>query len=114
MMEGVQSHPAGQRLPAKLSPARRTAVGELQTLPAKLLHRGARRADAPKGGKENSQALLHLLVGIQNHPLLLVIDQPRRQEHFEFAPLRFAEHAPQEPRADHVQFGFAHRSLKAQ
>src|SRR6266566_9881608 len=114
MVQGIQRHPTGQRRPTKLAPAGRTAIRELELLAPELLHRRARRTGALKGGKEHAQALLHLLVWIQNHPVLLIIDQPRRQQHPQLAPLRFAHDPANHACPDEVQLRFAHRPFEAQ
>ena len=61
-----------------------------------------------------SQALLHLLVGVQHHPFVLVINQPNRQEHLQFTALGFAVETADQTRLEHVQLRFTHRALESE
>ena len=64
---------------------------KLQSLFAEGGHGGPRRAAPPERVEEKAEALLHLLIRIQHHPLGGIVNQPDRQTHFQFATLRFAQ-----------------------
>ena len=58
--------------------------------------------------------MLHLAVGIEDHAIVVVIDQSGGQARLQLAAARLALDAALQARAEHVQLGFAHRSLQPQ
>ena len=82
VVQGIQSDGVSEFLPDDLARTGLAAFGELQAVPAKGLDRRPRRPHPLERGEEHAQTLLHLLVGFQNHMVVLVIDQADRQRHF--------------------------------
>ena len=77
-------------------------------------HNRAGRGLAAEDVEEGRQCVLHLAVGIEDHAIVVVIDQSGGQAHLQLAAARLALDAALQARAEHVQLGFAHRSLQPQ
>jgi hypothetical protein len=73
-----------------------------------------RRADPAKRGEEQPHALLHLPVGIENHPIAGVVDEANGQAQPELPPSGLVQHPTPQPRPDHVQLRLRHRPLQAE
>ena len=69
---------------------------------------------APERGKEHAQALLNLLVGIQDDAIFLVINKTDRQRHFQFAALSLVEDTAHQACLKNVQLSFAHRPFETE
>ena len=104
----------GQRPPRHLACARpsRHAGGKEQALLPEKLDRGMERPGAGEGGKEQPHALLHLRVGVEDHPPGAVIHQTHRQPAAQLAAAGFAENAAAQARPQDVQLRLAHRPLE--
>ena len=57
---------------------------------------------------------MNLLVGIQHHPVIGVVNQSDRQWQFQFRPLSFADHATHQTSFEHVKFRLTHRAFEPQ
>jgi hypothetical protein len=56
-------------------------------------HHTERGPNTSKRLEQQSEGLLHLLIGIKNDPACVIVGQAQRQLHRQFSSLRFAEHA---------------------
>ena len=79
----------------------------------KRFHCRRGRSRPVKGRKQEGERLLHLLVGIQLHPLLSVVHQARRQRHLQLTAQGFAEDAAMQACLHDVNFCFRHLTLQA-
>jgi hypothetical protein len=88
-MQGAQSTGLRKFLPGDWPRTRLTPSGELQALTAKALHGGPGGAGTLEGVEKHMQALPDLLIRFQDHPLVLIINQPDRQGQLQLGPLGF-------------------------
>jgi hypothetical protein len=75
---------------------------------------GAGRAGARKGVKHEPNGLLHLLIGIENDPVLRIIDQAHWQGQPQLPASRLVAKAPLEASPQYMEFFLGKRSLHAQ
>jgi hypothetical protein len=86
-------------------------MGKQQLGITKGFHHGPGCTQAPEGLQQSSNTLLHLLVGIENHLVLSVVEQADWQWQLQFPPLRFVEQAAAHASLHHVQLHFAQGAL---
>ena len=102
-------------------------VGCRQTTSPKRSRRGSSRScvveelqhldwpsDLQEGGEDQVQPVLHLLVGIFDHPAQRVADQPDGQVQGQLAALGLVEQAGGQAGPDGVEFQFGELALQAQ
>jgi hypothetical protein len=100
-------------LPQQLTVLRSTSqpAGKQQFRLAEGSHHGTRGTQTTEGLKQKPDALLNLLIGIQRHLALWIINQADRKRHAQLPTPRFAQQGAARPRLNHMQFGFAHGAL---
>ena len=114
IVQGTGGAAQGQRRPRQFPLARpgRHAGGKEQPLLPEKLDRGMERPGAGEGGKEQPHALLHLRVGVEDHPPGAVVHQAHRQPAAQLAAAGFVENAATQARPQDVQLRLAHRPLQ--
>jgi hypothetical protein len=78
IVQRIQRDGARQFQPGDLSRIGLAAFGELQTLLARRTNRAPRRTRAPKSREEHPEALLQLLVWIQDDFFIVIVNQSHR------------------------------------
>ena len=82
-----------------------------EALGAEVLHGGHRRAGAPEGPEQAVDRLLHLPVGVEDHPCVAGVAEPDRQRSLQLPAPGLVQDPPAQPRAQDVQLGLTHRAL---
>jgi hypothetical protein len=102
-------------LPQQLTVLRSTSqpAGKQQFRLAEGSHHGTRGTQTTKGLKQKPDALLNLLIGIQRHLTLYIINEADRKRHVQLPTPRFAQQGAAGPRLNHMQFGFTHGALES-
>jgi len=103
MTHGIvrQGHPmelAGMRTDAN-------TAWEEQPVVAKVFDAGSGGPGAFEGGKEQTQGLLDLGIGIQDDALVLRVEQTDRQRHFQRCPTGFVENSAFQACLQGMEFG---------
>ena len=76
------------------------------------VHDGAGGPEATEGVKDKPNALLHLLIGVQHHLALRIVQEPDRKRHAQISASRFIEETATHARLHHVQFCLRHGPLQ--
>jgi hypothetical protein len=97
-----------------LAHARVDAAWERESFLVEMPDNRAGRAFAAEDVEEGRQCLLHLAVRIEDHAIVVVIDQSGGQAGLQLAAAGLALDPALQTRAEHVQLGLAHRSLQPQ
>jgi hypothetical protein len=102
-------------LPQQLTVLRSTSqpAGKQQFRLAEGSHHGTRGTQTAEGLKQKPDALLNLLIGIQRHLTLYIINEADRKRHVQLPTPRFAQQGAAGPRLNHMQFGFTHGALES-
>lgn len=74
----------------------------------------AGRCGAPECLEKESNAFLHLLVGVEHRLVVGIVDEADRQGTLQLAAARFVQDPALQTSPEHMQFRLAHRSLKPQ
>src|ERR1700730_14317281 len=90
------------------------SVGKQQLGIPEGFHHSAGRTQTTEGLKESANALLHLLVRIENHLALGIVEKANRKWQSQLSPPRFVDQAAAHASLHHVQFRFAHGPLKTE
>ena len=77
-----------------------------------LVHHTQYRTGPPKRAKHLPDALLHLLVRIQNYMPVGIVEETCRQRNRELSPPHFVQDSTAHARPQNVEFGFAHGALQ--
>jgi hypothetical protein len=72
------------------------------------------RSGPPEGLEEKTNGLLHLLIWIEHDLTFLVVNQPHRKRHSEFATARLVQKPTPKPCPHDVQLGLTHRAFQSQ
>src|ERR1022692_2040015 len=91
-----------------------TAPWKSQTLPAELLDDRYGRAQAPEGFKQQPDALLHLLVRIENHLRADVVKKADGKRDRQCTAPGLVQQSTLHARLQHVQLSLAHGALQSQ
>lgn len=115
VMQDEQRFSEIEFLPQQLTILRPTSqpAGKQQVRLAEGSHHGTRRTQTTEGLKQKPDALLNLLIGIQRHLALCIINQADRKRHVQLPTPRFAQQSAAGPRLNHMQFGFTHGALES-
>ena len=89
-------------------------MGKLRLILGEVLDDPERGPHLLEGVEDQAQRLLDLLVGIEDDLAGGVVDQPGGRPEAELAGSGLLQLAPQQPRPDPVQLGFAHGALDPQ
>ena len=112
VLEDLQDGRNGGFLPDEVSEAIPPRQGEVMTVEG--TQHLARRSEAQKGGKDQLQAILDLLMGILVDPINGVTDKAHRQGEGKFASLRFVEESRGHACPNGVQFQLRELSFQSQ
>jgi hypothetical protein len=85
---------------------RADAARKEQSLLPKILHRGPCRRGPFERGKQDTNGLLGLGIGIEPNGIVFCIDQTNRQLELECCPLCLIKNASPQARPQDMQFGF--------
>ena len=116
IVEDGQDSPVVQGSPGQLAVAAPPVMAgrEAEMVLGEILDHPERGPHPLEGVEDQAQRLLHLLVGIEDDLAGGVVDQPGGQPEAELAGPGLLQLAPQQPRAEPVQLGFAHGALDPQ
>src|SRR5258708_7848305 len=90
------------------------SVGKHQLGIPEAFHHSTGRTQATEGLKQRANALLHLLVRIENHLALDVIEEADRKWQSQLSSPRFAEQTAAHASLHHVQFRFVHGAFETE
>ena len=115
IVEDGQDTPVVQGSPGQLAVAAPPVMagGDAELMLGEILNHPERGPHLLEGVEDQAQRLLHLLVGIEDDLAGGFVDQPGGGPGAELAGSGLLQLAPQQPRPDPVQLGFAHGSLEA-
>ena len=91
-----------------------TAARKLQALAAQRFDDRDGRAQPPEGFKQQPDALLHLLVWIENHLRVVIVEKANGQRQRQLPAPDLVQQSALHARLKHVQLGFPHRALQSQ
>src|SRR5260221_2570676 len=102
-----------QRHPMQLACMRTDAntAWEEQPLVAKVFDRGPGGPSAFEGGKQQTNGLLDLGIGIEDDGLILCVEQTDRQRHFQRCATGFVENPALQACLQNMELGLRHRSF---
>ena len=88
------------------------AAREEQPLVAKILHRGPGGPRPFEGGKQQTDGVLDLGIGIEDDGLVLRVGQTDRQRHFQCCTRSFVKNPALQACLEHMKLGLRHGSLQ--
>ena len=113
-MQDLQGAPQRQRLPVQFAFPRSAAqpLRDPQFVLREVAHRGRRRAGPREGVEQDPQAVPHLGVRVEHHPVERVVDEPDRQGRLQLTAPGLVQQAAQQAGLEDVQLCLRHGPLE--
>lgn len=96
-----------------MRPSNRPATGNENFFFPERFGSAQGRTDSPKGREDQPYGPLHLNVGIQNRPILLIVNETERYRDIQLATPGFVQETALQAGSHHVQFRLGHGSFEA-